>query len=252
MKIITMITQVHDTDNIIIRDVPVSSTIIEMPDHYLVIIDTGMADNPALIDELAEWDYCPADFDLVINTHLHCDHIGGNKLFENARIIISQREYEYEKKLGQVLRESNDAVKSLFSLGREVDESTSMLAQSLKNLAESYPVSSLVGRPEQIEYFEELPLLPSGMSLIPAPGHSIDGHAVCLEGSCGRALVTGDALYHRDLWQEASVPGINYNEEMFKKTARQLAKFKGIIIPGHDRAFDNMTHQYLEDDCFWL
>ena len=252
MKIITFITQVHNTDNIIIRDVPVSSTIIELSDHYLAIIDTGLADNPALLSELAEWNYCPADFDLVINTHLHCDHIGGNKLFKNARIIISRREYEYEKYFGQALRESNDAVKSLSSLGRQVDASTSILANDLKKLAESYLVSSLVGRPEQLEYFEDLPLLPPGLSLVPAPGHSIAGYAVCLEGTDGRALVTGDALYHRDLWKEASVPGISYNEEMFKKTARKLAKFKGIIIPGHDRAFNNLTHQYLEDDCFLL
>jgi glyoxylase-like metal-dependent hydrolase (beta-lactamase superfamily II) len=250
VKIITIITQVHNTDNIIIRDVPVSSTIIELSDNYLAIIDTGMADNLELLIELGQWGYCPADFDLVINTHLHCDHVGGNRLFEKARIFISQREYEYEKDFGQALRESNDSVNILSSLGRKVDATTSMLAGDLKKLAEAYPVSSLVGRSEQIEFFEELPLLPNGMSLVPTPGHSIASHAVLIEGNCGRALVDGDAFYHRDLWQEASVPGINYNEEMFRKTARKISKFRGIIIPGHDRAFDNLNRQYLENDSF--
>jgi N-acyl homoserine lactone hydrolase len=250
VKITTIVTQVHNTDNIIIRNVPVSSTIIEFPDHYMAIIDTGMADNPELVKELAEWGYCPDDFDLVINTHLHCDHIGGNRLFKNARILISRREYDNEKEFGNSLRKSNDPVKLLSRLGREVDESTSILAGDLKKLAEAYPVSSLVGRSEQIEFFEELSLLPNGMSLVPTPGHSIVSHAVLIEGNCGRALVTGDALYHRDLWKEASVPGINYSEEMFRKTARKISKFKGIIIPGHDRAFDNLTRQYLEDDSF--
>lgn len=59
----------------------------------------------------------------------------------------------------------------LSSLGRKVDATTSMLAGDLKKLAEAYPVSSLVGRSEQIEFFEELPLLPNGMSLVPTPGH---------------------------------------------------------------------------------
>jgi len=83
VKIITIITQVR-------------STIIEFPDNYLAIIDTGMADNLGLVDELAQLGYCPADFDLVINTHLYWDHIGKNMLFKNARICISRREYEYE------------------------------------------------------------------------------------------------------------------------------------------------------------
>ena len=110
MKITTIVTQVHNTDNIIIRNVPVSSTIIEFPDHYMAIIDTGMADNPELVKELAEWGYCPDDFDLVINTHLHCDHIGGNRLFKNARILISRREYDNEKEFGNSLRKSNDQI----------------------------------------------------------------------------------------------------------------------------------------------
>jgi N-acyl homoserine lactone hydrolase len=250
VKITTIITQVHNNDNIFISDVPVSSTIIELSDNYLAIIDTGMADNPELLNELAQRGYCPADFDLVINTHLHCDHIGGNRFFENARICISRREYEYEKYFGQALRQSSDPVSFLSLLGREMDESTSILAWNMKTLAEAYPVSSLVGRSEQIEYFEELSLLPNGMSLVPTPGHSIASHSVLIEGNCSRALVTGDALSRRDLWKEASVPGITYNEEMFRKTVSKISEFKGIIIPGHDRAFDNLTHQYLEDDCF--
>ena len=209
-----------------------------------------MADNPELVKELAEWGYCPDDFDLVINTHLHCDHIGGNRLFKNARILISRREYDYEKEFGHALRKSHDPVKLLSRLGRQVDGSTSILARDLKKLAEAYPISSLVGGVGQVEFLEDLPLLPPGISLLPTPGHSIAGQSILIKGNSGRVLVTGDALYHRDLWREISVLGINYNDEMFRESALHISKFRGIINPGHDRAFDNLTGQYLEEDSF--
>jgi glyoxylase-like metal-dependent hydrolase (beta-lactamase superfamily II) len=35
------------------------------------------------------------DVDVVINTHLHYDHSGGNTLFRNARFVIQATEWEY-------------------------------------------------------------------------------------------------------------------------------------------------------------
>jgi len=252
VKITTIITGIQNTDNSIIRNVPVTSTIIEFTGNNLAIIDTGMADNPEFVEELVGTGYKPSDFDLVINTHLHCDHIGGNRLFNNARILISKKEYEYEMNFEKALQESEDPVMTLSSLGRKVDESASMLAWDLKKLAEKYPVSSLVGDTGQIEFFENSPYLPFELSLIPVPGHSIDSYAVRLKGHNCPALVSGDALYHRDLWKGASVPGINYNEKKFKESTRLISIFKGVIIPGHDYAFDNISGKYLENDSFYL
>ena len=39
---------------------------------------------------LAEMDIAPEDIDIVINTHLHWDHCGGNKLFPAARFFIPE------------------------------------------------------------------------------------------------------------------------------------------------------------------
>ena len=36
----------------------------------------------------------PADVDVVVCTHLHYDHCGGNALFSNARILAQQREID--------------------------------------------------------------------------------------------------------------------------------------------------------------
>jgi glyoxylase-like metal-dependent hydrolase (beta-lactamase superfamily II) len=86
--------------------------------------------------------------------------------------------------------------------------------------------------------------------LISAPGHSIDDHAVFLQGSTQNVLVAGDALYHRDLWREPSLPDIHLSEDMFRLSAQQLSEFQGIIIPGHDFAFDNAIRVYLSANKF--
>ena len=44
-------------------------------------------DGPFLIDRLQALDVKPADIDIVINTHLHFDHCGGNTRIENGEVV---------------------------------------------------------------------------------------------------------------------------------------------------------------------
>ena len=37
----------------------------------------------------------PKDISLVINTHLHADHCGNNRLFKNARFVVQELELKY-------------------------------------------------------------------------------------------------------------------------------------------------------------
>jgi len=248
LKIETITSVKHDTDNLIIRDIPVSSTIVDIPDCGLAIIDTGSPDNPDLLDELEQLGYTPADFSLVINTHLHVDHIGGNLLFTNARILISRQELDFENNFSRLLRESDDPLKALNSMGRYVEEDSHELARHLIKLVNDYPAAALIGDQSQIEYFEDEPDLPKNISLLPVPGHSVDSRAVLLQGKTRRAVAAGDALYHRDLWRNDTMAAIHYNARQFKQNAKKVALFPDIIIPGHDRVFDNLSGQYLRGD----
>lgn len=36
----------------------------------------------------------PDDIDIVINTHLHCDHSGSNREFKNAKFYVQKKEWE--------------------------------------------------------------------------------------------------------------------------------------------------------------
>lgn len=232
VRFAVILTTLRHSAHPIVRDVPVTSTIVEGK-RSLIIIDTGMADNPDLLERLAALGYAPADFDLVINTHLHPDHIGGNRHFTRARILISRREFL-----------SRQTVEPPAGHRRPI------VARMLQTLLARYPVADVVGPPERLEYLEDNPALPEGIGIIPAPGHSSDSRAVVLRGETRQALATGDALYHRDLWRQRTLPGIHCDEGQFRRSAEELAAFPGIIIPGHDRAFDNASGEYLNLNTF--
>lgn len=245
MRINTITTVKHDTDNPIIRDVPVNSTIIDIPNYGLAIIDTGSPDNYALKEELEDLGYTPADFRLVINTHLHVDHIGGNRLFQNSRILISRKEFDFETNLERRLKESVDPWVVLHSFGRRLVKNSDELVHQFIKLVNEYPTSDWIGDRTQIEFFEDGPKLPQMISLLQVTGHSIDSRAVLLQGKTRKVVAAGDALYHRDLWRKDLMSVLHYDASDFQYNAKMISRFPDIIIPGHDRAFDNLTGQYL-------
>lgn len=58
-----------------------------------VIVDTGSPTDLKLLREaLRAASVRPDDVDMVVNTHLHMDHIGGNSLFPNARFYAHRLE----------------------------------------------------------------------------------------------------------------------------------------------------------------
>ena len=77
---------------------PVYVHVIDHPDGR-VLVDTGMTEvHPAVADmdprlsPLSEQDFDLAGIDIVVNTHLHADHCGGNHLFGGSPIFVQLRE----------------------------------------------------------------------------------------------------------------------------------------------------------------
>ena len=60
--------------------------------YKTVMIDSGIDSSFGdLKDALSDIGFTPADVDLVVNTHEHFDHIGGNKYFYRTAIIAAGR-----------------------------------------------------------------------------------------------------------------------------------------------------------------
>jgi glyoxylase-like metal-dependent hydrolase (beta-lactamase superfamily II) len=63
----------------------------------LIIFDTGFPNGHELAAALRGFSLDPLDFTLVFHTHMHIDHCGGDRLFRNARIVLSREESRFQK-----------------------------------------------------------------------------------------------------------------------------------------------------------
>jgi len=141
--------------------IPLYVHLIDHPDAR-VLVDTGMtevhplvADHEPRLRPLSEQDLDLATIDVVVNTHLHFDHCGGNRLFPGKPIYVQRQELE-------------DA-----------------------RTTENYTIGEWVDAPGvQYEPVDgELELLP-GLRLVPAPGHTPGLQVVVVETE-GRPIIVG-------------------------------------------------------------
>ncbi len=142
---------------------PVYVHVIEHPDAR-VLVDTGMtqlhplvADMDPRIQPLNQQDFDIAAIDIVVNTHLHFDHCGGNRLFAGKPIYVQRRELD-------------DA--------RTQDD---------------YTIREWVDAPgvHYVPVDGELELLP-GVRLVPAPGHTPGTQVVVVQSGGRPTVICGD------------------------------------------------------------
>jgi N-acyl homoserine lactone hydrolase len=142
---------------------PVYVHVIEHPDAR-VLVDTGLtelhplvADLDPRLQPLNEQDFDLAGIDIVVNTHLHFDHCGGNYLFAGKPIYVQRR---------------------------ELDDALSLDDYTIREWVEAPGV-------EYVPVDGELELLP-GLRLLPAPGHTRGMQVVVVETDDRPVVVGGD------------------------------------------------------------
>src|SRR3954463_13934625 len=143
---------------------PVYVHVIDHPDAR-VLVDTGMTQlhpavadmDPRLVPLSEQADFDLASIDVVINTHLHFDHCGGNRLFTGKPIYVQRRELDDPRSL------------------------------------DDYTIREWVEAPgaQYVPVDGELELLP-GLRLVPAPGHTRGSQVVVVESGGRRVVIGGD------------------------------------------------------------
>ena len=157
------VTPIHVADLHVEGEVmPVVVHLIDHPEGR-VLVDTGMTElHPLLADmdprlyPLTEQDIDLGSIDMVVNTHLHGDHIGGNHLVAGRPIYVQRQELEDAR-------------------------------------GEDYTIPEWLDAPgvEYVPVDGELELLP-GVRLVPAPGHTRGIQIVVVETGERPTIICGD------------------------------------------------------------
>ncbi|MBI4943694.1 MAG: N-acyl homoserine lactonase family protein [Actinobacteria bacterium] len=151
---------------------PVYVHVIDHPDAR-VLVDTGLTQlhpavadmDPRLVPLGTHADLDLGSIDLVVNTHLHFDHCGGNHLFPGRPVYVQRR---------------------------ELDDARSK---------DDYTIREWVDAPgvQYVPVDGELELLP-GVRLVPAPGHTPGSQVVVIETAGRPVVVAGDtAVFFAEL-----------------------------------------------------
>lgn len=202
---------------------PVMQVLVEDAGRH-VLVDTGMPDaatdpeglqreygmetswiRPVMTEgqridrQLAALGLAPADLDLVINTHMHFDHAGGNAFFPGVPIAVQSAELE--------------------AAGSE----------------DYLPVWDAPGVQFRVENGDWSPL--PAVEMLHTPGHSPGHQSMLIHLASGPLLFTWDAVYTEEHWRAGKLGAVDDVAAARASLERLHRLAPGArVIFGHDRA----------------
>lgn len=202
----------------------------------LILVDTGNGkqSNPSVgkvLNNLKAAGYTPEQVDTVLMTHLHGDHFGGlindGKLaFPNATVYVSQTEADYWLSEAN-LKQAGEAQKPAFQRVQAAFR-TIQAANKLKTFAGEQPLFT-------------------GITPLPAPGHTPGHTAFWVESEGQKLLIWGDIIHVAAVQFPLPATTISFDSDM--DTAAQTramvladAASQGYWIAGTHISFPGIGH----------
>ncbi len=159
---------------------------------------------------LAATDVAPESIDLVINSHLHFDHCGGNAQLPNADILLQARELAHAR--------------AVAGQGRGYYDSEFDTGQRLRQIDGEHDVFG-----------------DGSVTCLPTYGHTPGHQSLRVRTEQGGAfLLCGDACYLKESLERMQVPGRAADPEAMLAVFQRLRSLEsqGIrLMYGHDPAF---------------
>jgi len=95
------------------------------------------------------------------------------------------------------------------------------------------------GSDAQACWLEDAPL-PSGIQLLETPGHSPFHVSFVIDTGARPVLICGDALLLRGEEDYAAPMMPPWSLDVYRASQARIQAFDGIIVPGHDEAYENL------------
>ena len=208
-------------------DIPIWAAAVE-GDSFRMVVDTGIANEkwvsenicPCIreADETMEgalekigWE--AGKVQVVVNTHLHYDHCGNNRLFKNADFYAQRAEWEASK--------------------------CPLPHQAVFYAGELFDVRAADGT--RLHLIEGEYALADGIILIPTPGHSAGHQSVLVNTEEGVVCISGDAANVVENVSQNIVPDILTNSADAFTSLENIRRKAEFIIPGHEPAISKFA-----------
>ena len=151
----------------------------------------------------------PAEIDILINSHLHFDHVGGNALIPNATVVIQKPEWEAGMDPDiAALRGFNRAD---FDLGHKI--------KMIEGEHDLFGDGSVV--------------------LLPTYGHTTGHQSLRVRIDSGEYVMTADSCYMRKVLDEMVLPPFAFSYGAMRQVIERYRKMElagARLIFGHDPA----------------
>lgn len=174
--------------------------------HYPQEVWRDASEEPRAM--LAEMGINADDVEIVVCTHLHYDHCGGNDLFPNARILVQKIELDYAlRPISSVMEREYFSVSAGFPPQCEMRDLT--------------PVSGDVE-------------VAAGLQLVALPGHTPGSQGLVVDTAHGRLALAGDLVMVRENFDHAIPVGLHTDLDAWYESYRRLRGLTDHVIPSHD------------------
>jgi glyoxylase-like metal-dependent hydrolase (beta-lactamase superfamily II) len=212
-------------------------------DGLTVLVDTGAGNDKSrprmavldhlqtdFLESLRRAGFDPADIDVVVNTHLHFDHVGWNTMrdndswvptFPNARYLVAEPDYRHFEPDGPV----------------QSSTPRSEEAQSVQDHVRTVFADSVSPVDGQIELWSEDHSISESLRLRPAPGHTPGSSVMWLDA--GKPAVFVGDLTHCPMQLRRPGDPCAWDEDFDaaavtrKRILTEASRRRAAVIPAH-------------------